>query len=68
MGDVIVFSCRCLDLPSDHLSRIKFSRILAIIPGPKAPKILDAYTVGIMKEFAEYGTQYALSLPDAGVQ
>lgn len=42
---------RSLDLPASQRNKKKFGRVLAIIPGPKAPKHADAFLQRTLEAF-----------------
>jgi hypothetical protein len=45
---------RCGDLPHQDRSKLRFTRILAIIPGPSEPKSLDPYLQETLAAFREF--------------
>ena len=48
-------TCRCKDLPASHVNKREFTRLLAIIPGPREPLELAPYLEPILRAFKRYG-------------
>jgi hypothetical protein len=48
--------CRSLDIPAQHRNKSEFCHVLAIIPGPRAPKLVDAFVQGTLESFQRHCT------------
>eukprot|EP00884_Botryococcus_braunii_P006790 jgi/Botrbrau1/16111/Bobra.7_2s0075.1 len=49
-----IFTLRCLDIPASHRNKLRFCKIVVIIPGPTQPSSINASIKGILQEAQEY--------------
>jgi hypothetical protein len=54
---------RCLDIPASHRNKLRFCKIVVIIPGPTQPSSINASIKGILQEAQEYGTPSSVTPP-----
>lgn len=65
VNSVGILGIRCADLPDDEKSKQRYSHILAIIPGPKAPSVLRPFLLRTMRALHDHapGRRGATPIP-----
>eukprot|EP00884_Botryococcus_braunii_P007856 jgi/Botrbrau1/17071/Bobra.31_2s0002.2 len=49
-----IFRLRCLDIPASHRNKLRFCKVIVIVPGPTQPSSIHAFLSGVLKEAQQY--------------